>query len=315
MHQFEHHRDQELIKHHQEQIKHHQEQIKHHQEQIKYHEEHTQITRNIRETKQKQSIHTKSCQEQLKNINTTCKGMRCSISGKQYEIQIWSILKHCWMRGSPFHTNTLQQLGGSTSSIDIQCNFLSNNDIGIEIKKCRTPDWMQCSIYFDEEKNRWFSSKSKCHNKHPIISDLFNKLLEGKTIFGNTTPFFLKEKITYSQWNHIKQNTDKWNDHHFHIPNDTIRNLYKEKGCHYIQISEYGLYHLGEDICDCSVPEFQIEQQMRVRVKVHSRENKKGFCRLSIMASCLPKNIKSLIKSDFSLDSREKLPKNIDYHE
>jgi len=239
--------------------------------------------------------------------------MRCSISGKQYEIQIWNILKHCSIRGSPFHTNTLQQLGGSTSNIDIQCNFLSNNDIGIEIKKCRTPDWMQCSIYFDEKKNRWFSSKSR--NKHPTISDLFNQLLENKTIFDNATPFFLKEKITYPEWHHIKQSTDKWNDHHFDIPDSTIRNLYREKGCHYIQISEYGLYHLDEDICGFLTPVFQIEQQIRVRVKVHSRENKKGFCRLSIMASCLPKNINSLTKSDFSLDCREKLPKNIAYHE
>jgi hypothetical protein len=92
------------------------------------------------------------------------------------------------------------------------------------------------------------------------------------------------------------------------IPNDTISKLYKAKGCHYIQISDYGLYHLGEDICDFGVPEFIVDQQIRIRIKVHSRKNTKGFCHLSVTAACQPKQIKQLTRSKYSLDHVNTLP-------
>ena len=44
-------------------------------------------------------------------------------------------------------------------------------------------------------------------------------------------------------------------------PNDTIKKLYSEKDCNYIQISNKGLYHLGNDICEFNVAEFICEQQ------------------------------------------------------
>jgi hypothetical protein len=81
-----------------------------------------------------------------------------------------------------------------------------------------------------------------------------------------------------------------------------------------MQISDgFGLYHLGNDICGLDVPLFNIEQQLRIRTKIHTRKNNKGFCNLSVTVACQPKNIKELIPSKYSLDDKDKLPPNIIY--
>ena len=108
------------------------------------------------------------------------------------------------------------------------------------------------------------------------------------------------------QW---KKKTNKWDDIYIDIPSDTITKLYQAKKCNYIQISDgCGLYHLGNDICGFDVPLFKIEQQIRIRTKIHTKKNKKGFCNLSVTVACQPKNIKELIPSKYSLDNKDKLP-------
>jgi hypothetical protein len=64
-------------------------------------------------------------------------------------------------------------------------------------------------------------------------------------------------------------------------------------------------------MCDFKVPEFICDQQLRVRTKIHTRKNKKGFCKLSVTVACQPKNIKDLINSEYSLDDKLKLPNNL----
>lgn len=104
------------------------------------------------------------------------------------------------------------------------------------------------------------------------------------------------------------------NDVYIDIPNDTIKKLYSMKRCQYIQISnDYGLYHLGEDVCNFDVPEFIIEQQIRIRTKIHTKKDKNGFCNMSIIAACQPKNIKLLEKSKYTLDNKNNIPKNLIY--
>ena len=100
---------------------------------------------------------------------------------------------------------------------------------------------------------------------------------------------------------------------YFDVPNDTISKLYKHKGCQYIQISDYGLYYLDNDICNFNVPIFVVDQQLRVRTKIHCRKNKQGYCNLSVIVACQPKNIKLLSKSPYSLDSVDNLPLNLSY--
>ena len=112
----------------------------------------------------------------------------------------------------------------------------------------------------------------------------------------------------------MKKETKKWDDKYIDIPSDYISKLYQAKGCNYIQISNgYGLYHLGNDICDFNVSLFNIEQQLRIRTKIHTRKNKKGFCNLSVTIACRPKNITNLNPSKYTLDDVNNLPISLIY--
>lgn len=234
------------------------------------------------------------------------KGSQCSVNGKNYEKMVYDIVKTCYINHIPFNTQKVSELGGCSSKNDINCNLNGIEDIGIEVKKYNAPDWMQCSIkYVDGE---WIPSKGRTANETCMI---FYNLIKDKNLYDGEIPPFINNEITHEQWTNVKKETNKWNDIYIDIPSDTISKLYRIKGCDYIQISNYWLYHLGNDICGFYVPLFEVEQQLRIRTKIHTRKNKKGFCKLSVMVACQPKNIKNLKPSNYSLDSYEKLPGNL----
>lgn len=239
------------------------------------------------------------------------KGSRCSIEGKNYEKKVYSIVKICTIENKIFNTQTEYELGGCQSHNDIECNYNGTNNIPIEIKKKNAPDWMQMVIHYNKEMNIWCGSQK---NKIPEKSkNLFNTMLQGISLFQGKIPYFIEKNITHNEWIHIKKETDYFKDTYIDCPNDTIQKLYSEKGCYYIQISDLGLYHLGYDICGFNVPEFICEQQLRIRTKIHKKSDAKGFCKLSVTIACKPKNIKSIIPSQYSLDSIQKLPVNLIY--
>lgn len=245
-----------------------------------------------------------------KNLQYFKKGSKSLYNGIKYEQQIYSILKNTYLNGQKFNTQTINELAGSKPINDITCNFVKNKNIGIEVKICSTPDWMQCSLKKDDNKNWEGSENGKIPYKSKLI---FDNLIRGKKIFNNKIPPFLNKKLTYNEWKIIKKKDNSFNDQYFKIPNDIIKNIYREKNCYYIQISNYGLYHLGNDICNFGVPEFSLPQRLRIRNKVHSSKDVNKYCNLSVMASCQPINIKLLKKSNYSLDKIELLPINLKY--
>jgi len=239
------------------------------------------------------------------------KGYQCSVSGNNYEKKIHGVVKNCNINGKPFNTQKEEELAGSSSKNDIDSNFIVEKDIGIEAKKSKTPDWMQCTIKYNNETKKW-EGKKRC--KIPIkCRDMFNKLINNIKLFDGDIPPFMNKRITNKEWLKIKSETNQWKDHYIDIPSDTIKKLYSQKGCQYIQISDFGLYHLGEDICGFDVPLFNVEQQLRIRIKSHSTR-KDGTRSLSVTAACQPKNIKKLIHSKYSLDDKDKLPPNLVYN-
>ena len=243
----------------------------------------------------------------IRNFSTISKGHNCSIEGNNYEKKIYNIIKNYMINNNPFNTQKEYELAGCTNKIDIQCNFYKEKDIGIEIKKFNTPDWMQCTIKYNKDNKNWEVSKKTKNNSECI--KLFNILINDIKLYNEELPPFIEKSITHKEWIELKNINNKWDDVYIDIPSDYISKLYKAKGCHYIQISNgYGLYHLGNDICNFDVPLFDIEQQLRIRTKVHNRNNKKGFCCLSITIACKPKNINIINKSKYSLDDENKLP-------
>lgn len=80
------------------------------------------------------------------------KGSKCSINGKKYELEVYNIVKNCKLNDRVFNIQREDELGGCSSINDISYNLNSIGDISIEIKKFKTPDWMQCSLQYDNIK-------------------------------------------------------------------------------------------------------------------------------------------------------------------
>jgi hypothetical protein len=234
--------------------------------------------------------------------------MNSSVSGKKYELDVFQIVKNCTLNGVKFNSQNENELGGSSARNDIECNMTRERDVCIEIKKANTPDWMQCSLHYDK---KWSGgSKNKIPNESKQI---FEDILSNVVLFNGKIPPFLTKKITHDEWLAIKNDANDYNDVYIDCPLNTIQRLYSHKQCAYIQISNKGLYHLGNDICQFNVPPFVCEQQLRIRTKIHTRKNKQGFCNLSVTVACQPKNIHNLIASEYSLDDRNRLPNNLIY--
>jgi uncharacterized lipoprotein YehR (DUF1307 family) len=247
----------------------------------------------------------------INNKKTLHKGKKCSIMGKEYELQIYNIVKLCKLNNNLFNTQEITELGGCSNKNDIECNMYNKNDVSIEIKKLKSPDWMQCVLKYDNINKIWYGS---IKNKIPENSKkIFENIISSKILFNNNIPPFMIKDITHEEWINIKNKTDDFKDMYIDCPNDTIKRLYSEKNCSYIQISEKGLYHLGYDICEFNVPEFICEQHLRIRTKIHTKKNNKGFCKLSVIVSCKPKNIKQITNSKYSLDNEQYLPLNLSY--
>lgn len=247
--------------------------------------------------------------EKIQNPGNFQKGLVCSKNGNEYEKIVFLVTSNIKHTSSelPFNTQKIDQLGGSNQRNDIECNFKKNYDIPIEIKKSSTPDWMQTKIYFNRSSVEWMVTEN---GKIPIqCKNIFSNLLKkynNKNIFNENIPNL--ENVTYENWLKEKH---RFKDVYLSCPNDTIANLYNKKGCFYIQISNKGLYHLGSDPCNFKVPYFSCPQKLRIRIKVHSKKNKNGFASLSPMLSCLPKNIKHLEPSPYSLDKIDTIPEQL----
>lgn len=234
------------------------------------------------------------------------RGYQCAQSGLLYEKVVFNTISTLMYKDHKF-TSQIEEDLGKKDDIDLICNHKDHPMVGIEIKKKDTPDWMQCSLKYDVIEKKWEGSKN---GRIPVSArEVFNKLLADSVIFNHQVPLFMQKNIRHDEWLSIKQNTSDFRDVYIDIPDTTIRDVYRQKGCYYIQVSKKGLYHLGDDIYGFNVPEFIIDQQIRVRTKIHKRINKEGYCDMSVMAACQPKNINLLDASKYSLDNYRRLPK------
>ena len=153
--------------------------------------------------------------------------MNSLIFGKKYELDVFNIVSKCLLNDKKFNTQKKEDLGGCNFKNDIECNLFSDKDIPIEIKKSTSPDWMQCSLKYDNNTNKWIGSLK---NKIPDNSKkIFENLISSITLFnGNISPFILNN-ITHEEWINIKKNTNDYNDYYIDCPDDTIKKLYAEK--------------------------------------------------------------------------------------
>lgn len=230
-------------------------------------------------------------------------GKKSVIEGLKYEKTIHSILSKCYILNILFNTQCVNELGGCTNRPDIICNYKGPYDVAIEVKKSKSPEFMQCKLNYID--NKWVPSEKANVNFIDLIKDI--------ELFNGNVPPFIKNKLTFEEWSYIKNNCNNFDDTYMPISNDTIQKLYLSKGYKYIQIHEKGLYHLGDDYCNFNVPKLIGDQKLRIRIKNHGTQDINGLCKLSVTAACYFANMKQLPYSKYSLDDIEKLPPSLRY--
>jgi hypothetical protein len=204
----------------------------------------------------------------------------------------------------PLNNQSEESLGGSTAGIDIVLNWKSEGDIGVEAKR-PTPDYMQMCL--GRKDDRWIGKAEQ--SKIPsACREQLNGLLAGKSLFNGKLPPFMERTMTHPEWVAIKSEDTDFKDHYIpDIPSTTIADLYKKKGCSYLQVDSKGLYHTGEDRCHFGVPLFELPQRLRIRIKIHGTNPFKA----SVTVAAQPVNLATLVPSPFSLDSLERLPASL----
>ena len=242
-------------------------------------------------------------------------GSICSKNGTKYEKENYNILRNTTLNGKPFNTQKVNELGGSSAGKDLKCNYILERDIGIEIKNSIGAEFIQLDVH--KEDNIWRGPRIT-KRSHPI--SVVNRYLKeinfnSADLFYGVMPPLNKTREEFDIWekeflNKKQQKGDgtKKEYHWVCTSSDFVKNNYKEKGNDYIQIRNYGLYHLGEDKCNFGVPEFNPNKTiMRIRCK---RRGGKGCAPSSITISAW---ISELDKSPYSLDNIEKLPTKLRY--
>ena len=249
------------------------------------------------------------------------KGRNSHNAGRSYEIEILNILNKTTLNGKPFNIQVESEIGKSDN--DIKCNYLDIRDLSIEIKKRKAPDWVQCTLQYNQSNKKWTVSRksrlpSDCIS---IFEDYINNNVTNEEIFQGDIPPFQLKNIMYDEWVHLKNTNPHFKDQYFtkNVPSNIISKLYSAKNCHYIQISGgFGLYHLESgDILDLGVPPFNIKSKLRLRVKVHEKKKgPNGSAILNAMISFMPVtlNPKLLEHSPYSLDDPLRLPPSLVFH-
>jgi hypothetical protein len=121
-------------------------------------------------------------------------------------MQIYNILTKCKLNNLLFNTQHQNDLGGCRCVNDIECNLFEDCDIPIEIKKMNSPDWMQCSLKYNENIKKWLGSSK---NKIPDNSKkIFEEIISDINLFNGNIPPFIIRDITHEEWIKIKKESN-----------------------------------------------------------------------------------------------------------
>lgn len=254
-------------------------------------------------------LHNKKAKKYIETHNHTS-GSTSSKNGTKYEKDNHNILINTTLNGKQFNTQKVSELGGSSAGKDLKCNFILEKDIGIEIKNTIGAEFIQLDVH--KEDNTWCGPRitKRSHPLSVVTRYLKEINFNSADLFYGMMPPLNKTRDDFDSWetNFLKKKQEKgygtkkeyqWECNVY----DFVKDNYRDKGNDYIQIRDYGLYHLGEDKCNFGVPEFKPEKTIiRIRCK---RRGKKGCVPSSITMSAW---ISGLIKSPYSLDNKEQLP-------
>jgi len=159
---------------------------------------------------------------------------------------------------------------GAGSGADLVI-FRKGNEINIEVKfiksSLKDADWGQKYLDYRERDGWFWSNPDKVTNLYDAINLIsFIPIFRPKNINHNDDENWIeaRKQIISQEDKNFDLNSFKGN-----IPceNDILFQYYAQKNCFYLQLKNYGLFHLLEDKFDIGTPQFDGEMNIRFRAK------------------------------------------------
>lgn len=220
--------------------------------------------------------------------------------GLIYEETINKLLKKHKIQDKSFHG-----AGSDSNAPDAEIT-IRGVKYKVEVKLDLKVDFGQGSLDYDLKKNKWSLSGAKTPSAEQMRKFLESikvpELVNSSRGWGGkgaprkfTVPLnkFKPVDVAYD----YKHFTDKFVD----VPNDAVSKYYASKKTYYIQIGEFGLYHMGKDPANLGTPAFKPQLRLRIRLKRGGSHPIYNY-RFSTALQA-----KSLAKSDIDLENKDDL--------
>lgn len=203
-------------------------------------------------------------------------------TGDTYEEKIYQICltKNIIPKG-------FKRAGASANNADIQIIHKSRI-LNIEVKNNKNPDYGQRIIHYNPINKNWYWGKK----------DEVSELFEGANLRDHINPNFepvlykkrKKGELSYQIVNDQPYTEEdfKFDQKSFEKPNIKVSNealflYYRKRNVFYIQIEDFGFYHLESDIASLGTTQFDGELSFRFRLKVHSSKPRHNCSFFGIM--------------------------------
>ena len=267
-----------------------------------------------------------SC-EQLSTMKLQHKHCKSTQSGYAYEDTLHSYLNsvfynHDSSKCIPFLVDSVHAQGGSSSNPDIAFQYIDKygniQKSNIEIKtRFDGTDWGQFQMVYQDEMYCPKHTLNQDTQTFCIAQKYANILNTHKQSISLQLP---SSNLTLEQWHNYKNKCqekangepgghDPTQDVYIPVHSNDILEYYGSKNNSYVQVKDYGLYHLGEDVCDFGVPQLALtDVELRFRIKNHGARKDKTQI-FSLTAALRIK--KKPAKSNVSLDDVQYFPEQL----
>ncbi len=174
--------------------------------------------------------------------------------GDKYEDRITNIL----INKKLLPENYLRAGASDKTDVDFICN---KKNFNIEIKADENADYGQKYLKWNN-KNGW------SWVKNDSVTDMYNNMKIIEKYIDNS---FIPKKFTIDQPNFElkdkKYDQNKFERPEIEIPLKTLFEYYEQKNCYYIQLQNFGFYHLKKDINSIGTQKFDGIIKLRLRAK------------------------------------------------
>jgi hypothetical protein len=159
---------------------------------------------------------------------------------------------------------------GSDSNAPDALLTLGKKDYKVEVKLDLKVDFGQGSLDYDLAKNKWKlggANTESAEQMREFLESIGVPKIVNKKWGPAGAPRKFSVPLKQFQPKDVKHDYANFTDEFVSVPSKAVADYYASKETYYIQIGGYGLYYMGSDPANLSVPEFAPTLRLRIRLK------------------------------------------------